>query len=413
MFICRRSRVAVSALFLLWGAAAAAAQQISLPETLQRFERENAQARALAAGVQIVRAETQARNLLPNPLATYNREDAASSRDVFVLVQQSLPVNGRRGLLRNAGSAQSRAAESESAYELLLLRSDVRTAFYGLLLAQERTTLLEAWVRRLGAMAGILQERQRQGEGSAFDRLRGERELADAQATLASQQVQLARARSQLASFFAPGTDPATLVARGNLSDLAPAPLPPLPELLSRALQARGDYAAVQRQIEGAGFERRAASRLSIPDPLLTAGLKSSTAPGRSGNGYVLSVTVPVPLFNHGQAESNRTRAAEERARAELAARRQQIETGVRATHEAVRLHRRIAEEYARQLGENATELARIAELAYQEGEKGILELLDAQRVAAFSGLQSLDLAWSSKQAEIDLNRSVGEEVLP
>ena len=413
MFICRRSRVAVGALVLLWGAAAAVAQEITQPEALQKFERENAQARALAARVQIVRAESQARNLLPNPLATYSREDAAGSKDDFLLVQQSLPVNGRRGLLRNAGAAQSRAAESATAYELLLLRGDVREAFYGLLMAQERAALLDAWVRRLGAMAGILQERQRQGEGSVFDRLRGERELADAQVALASQQVQLARARSQLASFFAPATDPASLVARGNLDDPAPAPLPPLPELLSRALQARGDYAAMQRQIESAGFERRAASRLAIPDPLLTAGLKSSTAPGRSGNGYVLSVTVPFPLFNHGQAESSRTRAAEERARAELAARRQQIETDVRATHEAVRLRRRIAEEYARQLGESAAELARIAEVAYQEGEKGILELLDAQRVAAFSRLQSLDLAWSSKEAEIDLNRSVGEEVLP
>src|SRR3972149_4221128 len=169
MSICTGSRVAVGALVLLCGAAAAAAQGITQREALQRFERENAQARALAARVQIVRAESQARNLLPNPLATYNREDAAGSKDHFLLVQQSLPVNGRRGLLRNAGSAQSRAAESESAYELLLLRNDVRTAFYGLLLAQERTTLLEAWVRRLGAMAGILQERQRQGEGPGFD----------------------------------------------------------------------------------------------------------------------------------------------------------------------------------------------------------------------------------------------------
>ncbi len=413
MSICRRSRVAVGALVLLCGGAAASAQEITQPEALQRFERESPQALALAARVRIVQAETQVRNLLPNPQAAYSREDAAGSQDDFLLVHQNLPLNGRRGLLRSAGNAQSRVAESEGAYALLLLRSDVRAAFYGLLLAQERAALLDAWVRRLGAMAGILQERQRQGEGSAFDRLRGERELADAQVALASQQVQLARARSQLASYFAPGTDPASLVARGNLSDPAPAPLPPLPELLSRALEVRGDYAAVQRQIESAGFERRAASRLAIPDPLLTVGLKSSTAPGRTGNGYVFSVTVPVPLFNRGQAESNRTRATEERARAELAARRQQIESDVRATHEAVRLRRRVAEDYARQLGESATELAGIAEVAYQEGEKGILELLDAQRVTAFSGLQSLDLAWSSKQAEIDLNRSVGEEILP
>lgn len=411
MSVCPWARFVLSVFLLLWLCVTAAAQELTQEQALQRFERENPHLRALAARVQAVQAETQAWSLLPNPAATYSREDAAGAKDDFLLVQQSLPVNGRLGLLRNAGSAQVRAAEAEAGYERLLLRSDFRAVFYELLLAQQRVVLLESWIRQLRGTVNILQTRQQEGEGSTFDRLRGERELADAEASLASPQIVMAQARSRLASYLAPGSDPTPMTVRGDFG--SGESLPPLAELLSRALAIRGDYAAGQRQLERLGFERQAASRLAIPDPQVTAGLKASTAPGRSGNGYLLSVTMPIPLFNRGQTEVNRIRATEERTQAELAARRQKIETDVRAAYEAARLRRRIAEDYARQLGDRGTELARIAQVAYQEGEQGILELLDAHRVAMLSGLQALELSWLSRQAEIDLNRSVGEEVLP
>jgi cobalt-zinc-cadmium efflux system outer membrane protein len=411
MLICRWRHAALVASVLLGLTVVAAAQEMALPEALEKFERENPQVQALAAKVRVVQAETQAWSLLPNPAATYSREDAAGGKDDFVLVQQTIPLNGRLGLLRSAGSSQVRASEAEAGYELQLLRSDFRDAFYELLLSQQRTALLEAWVARLDGIANILQVRQREGEGSAFDRLRGERELADAETNLASQRIALARARSRLASFLAPGTDPASLTLRGDFG--SGESLPALPDLLARALAIRGDYRAGRQQLERLDFERRAASRQVIPDPHFTAGLKSTSAPGRSGNGYMVAVTVPIPLFNRGQTDVNRIRATEERTRAELAARRQKIETDVRAAYETARMRRRIAEDYARELGTRGSELARIADVAYQEGDQGILQLLDAHRVATLSNLQALELSWLSKQAEIELNRSVGEEVLP
>jgi len=76
-------------------------------------------------------------------------------------------------------------------------------------------------------------------------------------------------------------------------------------------------------------------------------------------------------------------------------------------------LRRQIAEQYAKELGQKGSQLSQIAQLAYQEGEQGILELLDAYRTSLFSRLQILEMAWSARQAEIELNRAVGEEVLP
>src|SRR6185295_11158790 len=123
----------------------------------------------------------------------------------------------------------------------------------------------------------------------------------------------------------------------------------------------RGDYAARQQEIERLELERQAASRLAIPEPIVAAGLKHSTFPGRSGNGYVVSVTVPLPLFNHGQAEAERARATIGRVQAEQTAQRQQIESEVRAAHETLRLRREAAATYAQGLEQRRTELIRTA----------------------------------------------------
>ena len=76
-------------------------------------------------------------------------------------------------------------------------------------------------------------------------------------------------------------------------------------------------------------------------------------------------------------------------------------------------LRRRLAGQYRQKVGEKDIELTRIAQVAYQEGEHRILELLDAYGVTLSSQLRILDLVAAAKQAEIDLERAVGEEVFP
>ena len=90
----------------------------------------------------------------------------------------------------------------------------------------------------------------------------------------------------------------------------------------------------------------------------------------------------------------------------------------MRGAHEALLLRRQIAQRYEEDSGRRAEELREIAEIAYEEGELGILELLDAFRVSQQSKLRLLELQGAAKAAEVDLDRAMGksaldEEVLP
>ena len=130
-----------------------------------------------------------------------------------------------------------------------------------------------------------------------------------------------------------------------------------------------------------------------------------------SDRGTTISLTVPIPLFNRGQHDGTLAKAqaavATSRHEAQLLSARAEIEAAYRDV-----MRRREAEERYRQLADTE-ELVRTAEIAYDEGEKSILELLDAYQVALNVRTRSLALAAYARKARITLDLVVGEEVNP
>ena len=410
MSYCAFACGAVTALFLI-SPVHVASQELTEKEVLRRFAEENQRVRALGARVEVARAESRIRTLLPTPSISYSREDAITKED-YLLVEQRIPVSGRLGLLRRAGDASVNVRRQESNYALHQLRSDLRLAFYELLLVQQREELIRKGQSNLQELVRVLGEREREGEGSTFDRLRAERELADIQADLISGEATTARVRTQVASFFAPGMEAGSLLASGQV-DISRT-LPDLATLIARALETRGDHRAQEEQLQQFRWERRAAERLRVPEPVVSGGMKRVQEPlGISDTGHILSVMIPFPLFNRSRTEAALAQAAYQRTQAERQALGQQIASEVKAAYVTTELRRRLAGEYRQKVGEKDIELTRVAQFAYQEGEHRILELLDAYRVTLSSQLRVLDLVAAAKQAEIELDRAVGEEVFP
>ena len=407
---CRTRLCVVWAAVLLW-CPVVSAQGLTEKDLLRRFNEENQRARALGARSGAVQAEMNLRTLPPLPVVSYSREDAAGSKEDYLVIEQQVPLSGRLGLLRQARDAAVNAQKEQSNYALHLLYSDLRLAFVELLLSQQRAAAIQKSLTELEELVRVLREREREGEGSAFDRLRAERELAEVQADLISAQAMTVRSQSQVASFLAPGTESRSLAAQGQM-DIDRA-LPEMVTLISRALEVRGDYKAQEQQLQQLARERSAAERLRIPEPVVSAGMKRVATSSFTDTGHIFSVSVPLPFFNRSRREAAVANANFTRTQAEKQALQQQIASEVKAAYEATEQRRRLAQEYRRQVGEKNIELTRVARIAYQEGEHRILELLDAFRVTLSSELRVLDLVAAARLAEIDLERAVGEEVFP
>jgi cobalt-zinc-cadmium efflux system outer membrane protein len=221
-----------------------------------------------------------------------------------------------------------------------------------------------------------------------------------------------ARARAELAlvlSYLPPQTQVSAL--RGDLGT------PPVPltrdDLLRRALANRQELRAETRRLSQLDLEQKAAGRLRFPEPSLVGGLKRVEVPGgQNAAGAVIGVSIPIPLFNRGQTEVARLAAEKERARARADLLAQQIQAAVSGAYDLYVLRSAALQAFDNEM-RDAAGLLRVARVGYQEGELGILQLLDAYRLERQRAVRRVDLQAAVKEAEIELSRSAGVEVTP
>ena len=389
-------------------ATSAGAQELTERQALQLL-RESPYHRELQARVEVARAESRRGTFYPNPSVSASFE--GGGRTDFYLFEQPLAVNGRLGLLRQAGESAIAVAEAGADHALRQIEARLRDVFYQLAYAQKRKRTIRDSIGELEELVRILREREKAGEGSKFDRLRAEREIVEQGTESADAEAVIAESRARLAGFLGGRVNPENLVARGTLeSEYA---LPDLHEALAEGLVARSDYQVEKVRLEQLRLEGEAADRLRIPNPVVSGGLKREAIGDRYASGPVLAVSIDLPLFNKGQADKQLAEAKADRTRARRGILESRILADVRAAHDSLRLRREIAGNYQARSGRRAEELREIAEIAYQEGELGILELLDSYRVAQRAKLRLLELQATAKLAEVEFDRAVAKELLP
>jgi len=387
-----------------------AASQTVLPEAeaIARLSADSPRARAIRAGVDVARAEALGAARYPNPRLSVDREAVAGVAETLTTVLQPLPITGRRTLERASAVAVADAAAQRADDDVRRLRADLRLAYAALAAAQVRERELTRSRQQLVELARILERREAAGDAAGFDRLRSEREVLDLEADLVLVASERARAQARLASFFAAGTDPSTLV----VADLPPGAhdLPPVDVLVERAEQTRGQWLALHKDREAAQLAIRAADRRRIPEPEVLAGTKSSSL-GGGDVGSVVGVQATLPLFDRGGPERAVAQARARQAEAELDAFRVLLRADVAAARTAAQERRRAAETYREAALKNIGEVERIARVSYDAGERGILELLDAYRTGASARVRQAALDAATRQAEIELEFISGWEI--
>jgi len=389
--------------------ASAGAQTSSLTEAqaLAQLTPENPRVRAITAPIDVARADVLAAGRWPNPRGTYNRESVAGVTEHITTVAQVFPITGRRPLEVSAATAMVDATSGRAGDQLRRLRTDLRLAFAELVAAQDRERELAATRDRLQELAGVLSKREAAGDAAGFDRLRAEREVLEADVERAGAAVDRARAQALLAGFLMPAGSPAITAVAGNVPR---AMLPAVDELMARAEETRGEISALRREIDAAAFAERAAGRRAIPEPEVVAGTKSSNV-GSGDIGGVVAVHVAIPLFDRGRPEQALARARRSQAEVQLDALRAILRSQIAAWRNVVLERRDAADRYRAAALKTAMELERIAQVSYDAGERGILELLDAFRSSASARVRQSALDFAVRQAELELEFVSGWEI--
>jgi len=397
-----RAGLAAGALSLTaWSVAHAQRAQ----DVVDLIMREGPRAVAIRAETEVVSREHAARRAWPNPVVAYSREGAGFTE--FFEVEQSLPLFGVRDALSRAGVAAVQVAEAERDARLWALRADAIGAVARLLAARARVGVSEAEMARVAQLIEMLRVREREGEGSRFDRVRAEHELAETRREAADARVAVVEARAELAGLLPPGahlpelTDP-LVVTRAVSDDAA---------LIAQATSSRAELRALRFAADRARGEIAVARSVRGPQPTLTGGVKRADDSGERQRGGLFGVSVSIPLFDTGGREGARWDAEARRIDAERAAIEQRIRAEVAGATAVLRARQELLPPTSSP--SSADDLVEMADVAYREGEITIVALLDALRAAARTRIRDIDVQLEARLAQVALERAVGGVLWP
>lgn len=385
--------------------AIAAGQDRTEREVVELIVRDGPQARAIRAEAEVTRGEQLARLAYPNPSLTYSRESAGFTE--FLQGEQPLPFFfGARAALSRAGVAAVAAAEAERDVRLWALRSQAASAAARLAAEQAHLESARLQIREMERLIGMLRTREREGEGSRFDRVRAEQELGDARQTETASRAAAVEARAVLAAML-PREATLTAVTASQHPELS---VPPAEALVARATSTRAELRALQHVGERATLEGDAARRARLPSPSIFGGVKRADDAAGRDTGSVFGVSLSLPFFDRGRLEAARWEAERARAEAERASIEYRIRSEIAGATEVLAMRDTALSQDQPGAGD---ELVQMAEVAYREGEMSILELLDAVRTASRARTRSIDLRLDARLAQITLERAVGETLWP
>lgn len=387
-------------------APAIARAQLTEEESVQRALARPEVRDLLEGAVDVARADALRAGLWPNPVAGWSRESTRggpnAATDDLATVSQGLDLSGRLGLRAEAGARGVDAARARGAAARLAMEVEVRLRFGEALAAARRVTAAREAVTRISELATAVGRRQAAGDASGYDRARLERERASFAARLAVEEADAARAAASLAGAL--GSESLPELA----GEVLPAAALPGLEPLRAALASRPDLKALALEAEAGDLQGRAGGRGWLPELTLSGGYKGTTSGGERLDGFVVGISLPLPLFDRTQDEALRGAGRARAARAKL-----KLEAGL-ASAEVRGLHARAAglAEAARRFRADTADgvrtMAASVEAAWRAGELGVLELVDAHRNALDAALQAVELELQARRARLDLDLATG-----
>jgi cobalt-zinc-cadmium efflux system outer membrane protein len=299
---------------------------------------------------------------------------------------------------------QLRLADVDEKTALQALRRRVRTAFYGLLAAEESAGLARTMQDVAERLRQAAQARFDEGAAPRLDVMQAELGVARARADLELARSARGAAQADLNALLnRPPSEGLTLA--GDLAEAPPLPLVDRANAVAAASNA--DLLAAERE---AAIENRRLSLLKaerFPTPIFSLGAVFN-APGEFDVGGRAGLSLAVPVFSRNQGEIAGSLARIDQVRIHRDALRRSIEARVFAALGRAEAQRAQVEAYRQTVLPTATTIESLAEEGYRLGRSSVLAVLDAQRSLRDVKIEYLQALLAQQSALADLEDVLG-----
>jgi cobalt-zinc-cadmium efflux system outer membrane protein len=398
---------ALLAMLLLAPAALSAQTPLSLDDARRLARQQSPVVAAARAAVEAAAARERQAAVWTNPTLSYSREQAGGNAQDIAAVEQRIEIGGQRGSRVAAARLRREAAQARLAAVEATVDLDITRAFTAVLAAERGLQLASAAAAQFRTASATMNRRLQEGDISSYEASRVHLESARYQAFAAEATLVRDDARLRLQSLLGRAGD--TLLAALAASPETDAALSlPRDSLIALALARNAELQAMTLDARAAEADAALATRERVPSPALSGGLKREAfADDPSATGFVLGLSVPLPLWDRRAGAIAAANAESRRLAAErdIAARRTAQETA--AALEAVRQLDAQVAALRTVLGAESAAALRAAETAYMEGEITLVEWLDAVRA-----YQEAELAFANVLSQAIIQRAVLERLL-
>ncbi|HEV8244121.1 MAG TPA: CusA/CzcA family heavy metal efflux RND transporter [Nitrospirales bacterium] len=383
---------------------------LTLEGAFKAYADGNLELKAAQAQVEAARQQVRAAGLLENPTISHsqghNSSGTPTTGDHYYsnTLSQTVPIAGQLGLRRQVAEANRDAIEGAFGFRDVALRMAVLRAYSRLLAAQQRVLSARQDLVSLEEVVEVLKKRVSSGAAAQYDLVRGELEAERVRTDLSDALADEKGVREELRKAIGPAA-PAGSFAVTPI-DLSPS-YAEVDALLTLAPLSRGDLKAARAFSGGAEASATLARREAVPDLTFSLGLLNTTSP--TSMDILAGLSVPIPVFRRGQGTIQAARSTADAARFDVQALETRIHTEVIRAIAVYQQRRAERDRYQSAVKQKAERLLRIAQTAYREGARGILELVDAYRTNREVRLRDLELRTAVEAAGFDVAEAVGD----
>lgn len=281
--------------------------------------------------------------------------------------------------------------------------AQVRERAYDYLLRSEEAQAAVEALALLAQMRERVRVRVDSGEAARYEIIKADAEFISARQRQQSAQLAVEQARIRL-NQLAAGQLPPGWSLRASLADALPA--------LQRE-QLREQVLANNPELRGLGAEvERQQARVREAGASRWPGVELRYAESRQPDSRqgVLGASIQIPLFDQRQGPRAESQAELLRARTRLEGRQAELLLQLDAAWATLEMARLRVEALGSGAVREAEAVLRAAEAAYRYGERGILDVLDAQRVLRTVRADLLQARFELQAAAIELDVLSGRD---
>jgi cobalt-zinc-cadmium efflux system outer membrane protein len=349
----------------------------------------------------------------PNPVLTYAREQTSAAgltnSQNIALVEQRLDFGGQRGARREAAGLRRVVALAQLAAREADVRYEVTRAYATAAAADQRAARAREAAEIFLRAKRITTERLASGDISGYSNRRIGLEAARYATVRAEADLANQSARLTLATLLGAAGGPMLALALDLDEVLAVSPPPPLDSLQAKALAVRPELRAAEAETLASAADARTATREAFPGPLAGLGFKNERGAGgnQDFNGFVLTVSVPIPVWDRRGAAASAFEAEGREHASEVTRLHREISREVELAWAALNTVEEQLAVIGPELGESSQAALRAAEAAYLEGEISLVDWLDAVRA-----YQEAESSFATLQAEFVIRRAALERAV-